>query len=576
MNMKKNAIIFFLLIAATSVFSQNTKAYVTGKVTDASQQLLRNVNVIVKAANRGTFTDANGEYTIVANPGDTLVLSYLGMQTIEVLVERSPSVINVEMEATGIDLESLEIKAKRKLKTQGDLLAEYPENKNLIKTTWGILDKDRSSVRLRIIDGKDLIPVGTDFLYSLQNHYPLMQVDRANGKVYFQKISYSSDAPVIFDVDGVIYESIPIHLYVNEIERVAILERNAAAFKYGPQGAGGVIVINTKAQTWIDDPGIKQQYDNRTLIDSLRTEASRIPRYLPYTFSPLSKIQESRTEEQALAMYAQEKERYRENPYYFLEVYDYIASQWGSKEQSDELFRYIIDSFKHDLSVLKALAYLQQQYGQHERALPLYAKILKEHHGQAQAHRDMANAYAELGNVERAMSIYTKYANDICQLPHPPFDAFGEDLLMTTEMMTLLENNKRFFSDNYNIRSTTDSNDTLTRVVFEWNNPKAIFEIQLMSPAGNYETWSNKKVQAMAPNPEEIQAYYSKQFFLNQDNKGSWQVNIDYQGNRSKAPTYLKVSIYENYGLANQNTKIEVYKLSEVHKKVQLLVLQQS
>ena len=40
---------------------------------------------------------------------------------------------------------------------QAQLLKEYPVNKKLIKTSWGILDKDRLSGTMRIIDGSMLI-----------------------------------------------------------------------------------------------------------------------------------------------------------------------------------------------------------------------------------------------------------------------------------------------------------------------------------------------------------------------------------------------------------------------------------
>ena len=575
--MKKYEIAFFLLIAVTRLFSQDSNTYVVGNVTDANQQALHDVHVIIKETDRGTYTDASGKYTILAKPGDILLFSYIGMQAVEIRVENSPSVINIGMQAISIELESLEIKARRKYKTPQDLLAEYPTNKKLIKTSWGIIDKETSSIRMRIIDGKHLISVGTDFLYSLQGHYPQMHVDRIDGRVYFQKISYSSDPPVIFDVDGVIYISIPTHLAANDIDRVAILERNAAMIKYGPQGAGGVIVVNTKGQTWMDDagPGTNRLYDNRSLVDSLTREVTRLEAYRPYEPAPIGKIHKAKTEKQALALFAEKKKKYRNNPYYLLEAYDYFSSHWGDNEQSNELFQHIIEGYKNDVVVLKALAYLQQQHGHYKSALSLYLKILAGQYGNAQSHRDVANAYAEVGDFEKAMVIYTGYANDVCQLPHPLFDPTGEDRLITTEMLNILERNKAVLGDNHAIKSTTTKSDTLIRLVFEWNNPAAEFEVQLVAPDGDYDTWANKTGKDASPNSEAVQGYSSKAFFLPKENKGSWQVNMDYKGNQSEMPTYLKVSVYHDYGLTNQHTEIKVYKLSENHEKVQLLVLQQ-
>ena len=66
-------------------------------------------------------------------------------------------------------------------------------------------------------------------------------------------------------------ETIPTNkplLQVN-IEQMAVMEGNSACIRYGAQGTGGVIIINTKAQTGMDDSGIIKTYDNRSLADSL-------------------------------------------------------------------------------------------------------------------------------------------------------------------------------------------------------------------------------------------------------------------------------------------------------------------
>ncbi|MEN8202670.1 MAG: carboxypeptidase-like regulatory domain-containing protein [Bacteroidota bacterium] len=561
-----------LLIAVTWLFYQESNAQVTGRVSDANQQPLSRVSIIIKKKDRGTQTDARGKYSIIANPGDILLFSHIGMQPVEVRVKRSSSMINVEMQAVAIELDEVAIETWRRHKTQKELLEEYPTNKRLLKTSWGIMDKDLSSTAMRFIDGEDMVPVGPDFLTSLQSHYPQMVIVRNDPEdpgvhVYLHaKRSYSSDQTAIFDLDGIILESTPTHLSANDIDRIAILVRNAAMIRYGPQGAGGVIVINTRAQTWMDDMGVKRTYDNRALVDSLVKEVNRLEPYPPYEPSYIGKWQKAKTEEQALAIYAgqKEKKKYLNDPYYFLEAYELFSSRWGNNEKSNELFQHIIDGYSSDVPVLKALAYQQQKYGNHESALSLYLDILRLQAENAQAHRDMANAYAEAGDFKEALIRYTRYINDICQLSNTPYDAFGDDQLITTEMMSIFEQNQEYFLVNYDIVTATDKDDTHTRLVFEWNNQDTEFELQFVNPDGYYDTWGNKAVNR----------YSSKQFFIDKEDKGLWQVNIDYKGNRSETPTYLKVSVYHDYGFPGQHIEVKVYKLSKNHKKVQLFTFQ--
>ena len=564
--MKRQIIIFLLGIAVTRLFSQESSDQVIGRVIDSDLQPLPQVNIIIKATERGTQTDAHGEYAIVANPGEILLFSHIGMQPVVVRVERSPSVINVEMQSMSIELEGVEIEAKGRHKTQKELLGEYPSNKNLVKTTWGILDKDRSSSVIHIIDGGDLTPGGRDFLNSLQGYVPHMRIVRdcndcpGGVGVFLRTWSYASKPTAIFDVNGAILISPPTYLSANEIDRIAILERHAAMSIYGSQGAGGVIIINTRAQNWMDDTGLIRTYDNRSLVDSLLRKATHPEPYRPHKPSFMDELLEATTEKQTLDIFAGQKESYLNNPYYFLEVYDLFLSRWGNKEKSKELFQYISNSFLNNVPVLKALAYLQQQNGDYESSLSLYLEIIKLQFGKAQAHRDVANAYSELGDPENAWIFYTQYIDATDQLPNTSFDANGDDLLITTEMMNILKRNREAFSKYNDIVGDIDHDDMHTRLVFEWNNQEAEFELQFVTPDGYFDTWNNRVVKG----------YTSKQFFIEKENRDLWKVNIDYKGNQSEVPIYLKVSVYHDYGLPGQQIEINVYTLWENQENVQL------
>jgi len=52
--------------------------------------------------------------------------------------------------------------------------------------------------------------------------------------------SIGTPPKAIFDVDGFIQETAPTYLSSHDIDRIAILERNAAISRYGPMGVGGV------------------------------------------------------------------------------------------------------------------------------------------------------------------------------------------------------------------------------------------------------------------------------------------------------------------------------------------------
>ena len=59
---------------------------ITGIVKDQEGVPIPGVNVIVSGSSSGTITNLDGEYTIAARVGDTLVYSYIGFKAFKVQV----------------------------------------------------------------------------------------------------------------------------------------------------------------------------------------------------------------------------------------------------------------------------------------------------------------------------------------------------------------------------------------------------------------------------------------------------------------------------------------------------------
>lgn len=85
-------------------------AQVSGTVLDDTSQPLLGVSVIVKGTSTGTTSDFDGNYSIDANQGDTLVFSYVGFETQEVVV--TGNTVNVTMQS-GVSLETVVLVGSR-------------------------------------------------------------------------------------------------------------------------------------------------------------------------------------------------------------------------------------------------------------------------------------------------------------------------------------------------------------------------------------------------------------------------------------------------------------------------------
>ena len=70
--------IILLMFCLAQVFAQNTY---TGLVTDLAGTPLSNATILIKDSSNGVLTNFDGEFSITANHGEIIVVSYIGFTT---------------------------------------------------------------------------------------------------------------------------------------------------------------------------------------------------------------------------------------------------------------------------------------------------------------------------------------------------------------------------------------------------------------------------------------------------------------------------------------------------------------
>ena len=79
-------ILYILLFLAITLSGFSQTRTITGQLTDDTGEPIPGVNIVIKGTRIGTQTDLDGNYTIDAPVGSTLVFSYVGLETREVVV----------------------------------------------------------------------------------------------------------------------------------------------------------------------------------------------------------------------------------------------------------------------------------------------------------------------------------------------------------------------------------------------------------------------------------------------------------------------------------------------------------
>ena len=102
------------------------------------------------------------------------------------------------------------------------------------------------------------------------------------------------------------------------------------------------------------------------------------------------------------------------------------------------------------------------------------------------------------------------------------------------------------------------------RILVEWNNPKAEFQIQFVNPQNRFFNWEHTNAADAARIREEIELGYAmEEFELYDDMKGDWTINANFIGNldrQNKEPLVLLCTVYKNFGYPSQTQeKVFIY-----------------
>ncbi|TDW48964.1 TonB-linked SusC/RagA family outer membrane protein [Flavobacterium sp. 270] len=235
-NFKRFAILLFVLFVQITI-AQEIK--VTGIVTDKTGMPVPGANVVLKGTQTSTQTSFDGEFSINAKQGQLLVISYLGMKTVEVSAAKS---IKITLEDASNELEAV------------------------LVVGYGTQTKKNSTDNIARVTAKDIqqTPV-SNFQNALVGKLAGVQVTQTNGKVeggmnirVRGAASISAGTQPLYVLDGIPLinddddssngaQTNPLlTLSTNEIESIDVLKDASSAAIYGARGANGVVIITTK------------------------------------------------------------------------------------------------------------------------------------------------------------------------------------------------------------------------------------------------------------------------------------------------------------------------------------------
>lgn len=206
---------------------------VTGKVTDKTfGEGIPGVTVSVKGTSRGIVTDISGFYSINVSDEESLVFSFIGYNTVTVLVGNR-STIDVVLEENISDLDAVVVVgygSQRKGDVTGAIVA----------------------VDLGPIMGQTMSSGNP--MQALQGRVPGLFIEKsgdpsgASSRVLIRGVSTLGNNDPLYVIDGVPTKRPEVFASLNpeSIESIQVLKDASASSIFGSRAANGVIVVTTK------------------------------------------------------------------------------------------------------------------------------------------------------------------------------------------------------------------------------------------------------------------------------------------------------------------------------------------
>ena len=548
---------FFILVCvffSTSVLLAQQKTVVTGVVKSADGPI-QGATVTVKNTFNEVATNQKGEFSIKVTQDDTVLeVSSFAMEYKELIIQRdTPMTINLDYD--GQLLDEVLIKGKKKSKDEFVETAYGRKNTKSLGYSTGqeITEEDIRDTDITVFDILRKMPGVEIFGMPGFNQSILFTRNR----------TITSQAPRVVLDGALLDQSILNSLSPSEISSIKLLKGLTATLRYGQLGSGGIIFIVTKL-------GKGNNVSTKEKIKSLQVKGNEYVETVPSLATvnnkstTLSALEKATTLAQAKAIFKKQEKTITTIPFY-IESSEYFL-KWD-KEYSFEILSTIASLAPNNIKALKAYAFILEGRGAYKKVVNIYNRILALRPDSSQSYRDLALAYEAAGDYELALTLlYQIVYNTI-----PNVDCSGIQELAYNELRHLLafHKNKVSFEKLPNELLSLNFKKDI-RIVFEWTQPDVDFDVQFVSPERKFFNWTHTRFESKSLLQEEVsQGYAIKEHIIDDAQTGPWIVNMEFLSTeRPKNPTYLKYTVFQDYGLPTQTKNTKIIAMKDLQNKV--------
>ncbi len=506
---------------------------------------VQGAKVSIKNSFQETRTGTNGAYALDAKAGDILKVRFLGTVTREIEV-KSLGELNIDLVSDGELLDEVYLSGRNEEKPKVDL--GYNGKKTFDEITYSAN-----------IIGQDAVK---------SNYYQLSDLLRGRMAklAYNRNASFFLQTDLIYDIDGMIFSSLGgVQLpFIDPqiIESVTVLNSLTATHKYGTIGRAGVIVIRTKNMGF-DKP---LQEKPKALVEGNNYRESVILIEGSHNSEIGKFLKKANTFEAAKSIFADYMGQIvQPGVDLYFNASDYFR-RWDL-DHSVSLLEKAGELGYNNSKALRGLAFKYDELGLHKKAKEVYQRIAVLSPMEAQTYMDLARTYKYNGNFQQALDLLKMMMSN--KRAGVDFTGLRNSIENEIKHILAFHRGKVKYDDLPNDLRTADFKYDV-RVVFEWNDPYAEFELQFVNPGKQFFTWNYKKQHNTQRMMDGItNGFAFEEFIIDDAPQGEWIINLKAKKEEEDInPTFFKYTVYTDYGLQTETQETRVIQLADQSEKV--------
>jgi len=535
-------------------------------------QPMPNVRVAVKGSENITSTDDDGNFTLNAQVGDSILVSNVANKTYKIIPVRSETTTKVFLESNVYSLDEVVVVEKRR-------------KEKLVNTALGEQNKDKLGYDVQSIGDEEITEINTNVSDAIVGKFAGV-TQGGNDEAGGGRVSGRNDLSQVVIRGGsqsllgnnyglIVMDGVPLRQsnsgrgeYVDtswinpsNIADITVLKGLAATNRYGTLGANGVILITTKnavagkgANKINDQARLKNNFfDGKLNIKSMASIA-----YIQELAS-LSNFKD------AHSAYLRQHSKYSDVAPYYLDVYNFFRP--GNAKLAIRIASNMMERDTVTYEQLRAL-FLKACKNKDYKLQHLVAKkILEDFPEKIQSYYDIALAHINSGEYQFALNTFLSILNGSANLK---LKFEGLHKRVKTELKDLIRKHGMDLDLSQVPHVYLNSTKYNARLVFDWSDQDAEFDIQFVNPQNRFFEWEHTNLGNNERIEDELRnGYLSEQFLLTGDGiEGKWIVNISYRGKRTNVkddmPTFIKCRLDYNYGSPNSRSEEYELRLTDV------------